>query len=117
MNVFYLGFLRAFLLTLVVEGVAILVIFKRKKYVYYSVLCNLLTNPALNLLLSVSVIFFGAGAYYPVLVPAEIVVVFVEAAVYDYICGFGMKKAVMVSAFLNMISFAAGIFLNSAVLA
>ena len=111
MSAFYIGILRVFLLTLLIEGVAIFFVFLRKKYVYYSVLCNLLTNPTLNLLLSISVIFFGARAYYPVLIAAEIAIIFIEAGVYNYICGFGMKKAVMVSAFLNILSFTAGLLL------
>jgi len=100
------------LLTVAVEGSAVLIIFRQKEYGYFCLLCNLLTNPALNLLLLVFVSLFGARVYYPVLIPAEIAVVFIEAAVYNYICRFGMKKAIMLSAFLNSISFAAGVLIN-----
>ena len=113
MSVLYLGILRAFLLTVVIECAAVLIIFRQKEYVYYCVLCNLLTNPTLNLLLSIFVSLFGVYSYYPVLIPAEIAVVFIEAVVYDYICGFGMRKAVKLSAFLNAISFTAGVLLNN----
>jgi len=113
MSVLYLAILRAFLLTAAIECAAVLIIFRQKKYAYYCVLCNLLTNPALNLLLSIIVSLFGTSAYYPVLIPAEIAVVFIEAVAYDYICGFGMGKAVKLSAFLNAISFAAGVLANN----
>jgi len=108
----YLEFLWTLLLTIIIESAAILVIFRRKKYIYYSVLCNLLTNPAMNLLLAASIATLGAGAYYPTLVIAELAVIFVEAAVYKYICGFGVKKSVMLSTFLNALSFTTGILLN-----
>ena len=112
MSVLYLAILRPFLLTVAIECAAVLIIFRQKEYVYYCLLCNLLTNPAMNLLLILFVSIFRMSVYYPVLIPAEIAVVFVEAVVYDYICGFGMRKAVILSAFLNAISFAAGILLN-----
>ena len=105
----YLVFLWSLLLTIAVEGAATLIIFRRKIYVYYSVLCNLLTNPAMNLLLAGTIWLFGGSAYYPALVVAELAVVYVEAAAYMYICGFRMKKAVILSAFLNALSFIAGI--------
>ena len=107
-----LRFFIYLLLTFMVEGVVILIIFRRKKYVYYSVLCNLLTNPALNLLLTVSSILFGVRIYGLALVILELAVVIVEAAVYNYICGFGIKKSAILSAFLNALSFAAGILVN-----
>ena len=107
----YLVLLRSLLLTAAVEGTAALMIFRRKKYLYYSVLCNLLTNPAMNLLLAVTVRQLGAAAFSPALVVAELAVVYVEAAVYTYICGFGMKKSVMLSAFLNALSFITGLLL------
>ena len=136
----YIELLWDLLLTIIIEGAAIMVVFRVKrfgnkflmtlgfpaqntmdaslpsrkrlyKYAYYSLLCNLLTNPAMNLLLAVSLGIFGNGAYYPTLVMAELAVVFVEAIVYNYICSFGIKKAALLSAFLNTLSFAAGILM------
>ena len=112
----YLVFLLNLMLTAAAEGAAVFIIFRRKEHVYYSILCNLLTNPALNLLLAGSVRFLGESAYFPVLAAAELAVVFTEAAVYKYICGFGMKKSVILSAFLNSVSFATGILMNSFIL-
>jgi len=106
-----LELLWALLLTLIIEGAAVLIIFRRAKYVCYSVLCNLLTNPALNLLLALSVNIFGGRAYYPLLITSELAVIFIEAAVYRYICGFGTRKSVLLSAVLNALSFAAGLLL------
>jgi len=112
MSVLFLAILWPLLLTVVIECSVILVIFRQKKYVYFCLLNNLLTNPALNLLLLLSVNLFGLRAYYFVLIPVEIAVVFIEAAVYNYICGFGMKKAILLSLFLNAISFTVGALIN-----
>ena len=108
----YLVFAGYLLLTVIIEGVAVALLFRQMQYVYYSLLCNLLTNPALNLLLLLFVKQFGENMYIPVLLLAEVAVVFVEAAVYKYICGFRMSKALLLSAFLNVLSFAAGLALN-----
>lgn len=108
----YLGILWSFLLTVLIEGAVIFAIFRRKKYVYYSFLCNLLTNPALNLLLALAMTLLGARVYFPALLLAELAVVCVEAAVYKYICGFGAGKSVILSAVLNALSFAAGFLVN-----
>ena len=105
-------FLLYLLLTIAVEGAAILIIFRRKKYVYYSVLCNLLTNPTMNLLLKTSVWLLGSGVYFYAMVLLELAVVAVEAYVYYYICGFGLRKSAILSAFLNALSFAAGLLLD-----
>jgi len=109
----YLGVLWVFLLTVVIEGTAILIILRRKKYVYYSILCNMLTNPALNLLMHFSVRLFGVSVYYPMLAVLELAVVFVEAAVYNYICGFGMRKSLLLSVFLNALSLTCAILIDA----
>ena len=108
----YLILLGYLLITVTIEGAAILIIFRQKRYVYYSFLCNLLTNPALNLILLITVRTLGEGSYYPTLLLSEIAAVFIEAAVYNYLCGFGMRKSLLLSAFLNTLSFAAGVLIN-----
>jgi len=107
--VIYLLFLGYLLATIIIECTAVLIIFRKKAYAYYCLLCNVLTNPALNLLLLVYVNYFGMRAYYPVLAVAEIAVVFIEAAVYNYLCRFGWLKSIMLSAFLNALSLSAGL--------
>ena len=107
----YFELFKAFLLTLVAEGVAVMILFRRKEYFYYCVLCNLLTNPAMNILLALSLRLFGREVYYIALIIAELTVVLIEAAVYNYICGFGIRKAAILSLFLNILSFSAGILL------
>ncbi len=106
----YLTFLLWLLLTIIIEGAVILLIFRRRKFVYYSLLCNVLTNPALNLILLVSVYSFGISTYYPVLFLCEIIVVLVEGFVYKYICGFRFSKSIILSIVLNACG--AGLIIN-----
>ena len=108
----YLVFLAYLLVTVLVEGAAIFILFRRRDYVYYSLLANLLTNPALNLLLLLSVNLFSEAAYYPTLLVTELAAVLIEAAVYCYLCGFKFPKSLALSTFLNLLSFAAGLILN-----
>jgi len=108
----YLIFLVCLSTTIIIEGLTILILFKRKDYIYYSVLCNLLTNPAMNLALLLSVYYFGANAYYLTLVTAEIIIVFVEAKIYTMLNDFKIKKAIMLSVLLNTLSFLAGLLVN-----
>ena len=96
-----------------VEGAVIFVLFRRKDFVYYSVLCNLLTNPAMNLLLLISVRMLGENLYFTLLILAELAVVFIEAAVYKYLSGFRLLKCIALSALLNVLSCAAGVLINA----
>ncbi len=105
---------RALALTSAVEGLLVLLIFRRWRYVYYSVLCNLLTNPALNVLLSLGVFALGAYVYTPLLILLELAVLLIEAYVYRLLCGFSSARALTLSALLNASSFCAGLLIQKA---
>jgi hypothetical protein len=102
---------KNFVLTVLIEGLLILVLFRRRDYVYFSFLCNLLTNPALNIFVFAFGGFFGIHYYYVYVIALEIIVVVVEAYVYNYLCGFGYKKAGLLSLLLNGVSFGVGLLL------
>ncbi|MBP7402839.1 MAG: hypothetical protein KBA30_09505 [Clostridia bacterium] len=85
-----------------------LALFRRWDFVYYSLLGNLLTNPALNLLLLLAVRMAGAAAYWPALAVLEAGAVTVEAVVLRMLCGFSPCRALIVSLMLNVLSFGAG---------
>lgn len=107
----YLIFVRNLVLTVLIEGAAVGVIFRRWKEVYYSLLCNLLTNPALNLLIILLVSGFKLP-YWPVVAVLEITAVVVEAVVYLLLCdGLTRLKAALLSLGLNGLSFAVGTLL------
>lgn len=108
----YLVFLWALGLTILVEGAAMALLFGKRRYVYCSLLCNLLTNPALNLLLLLAVNGLGADAYAPALFLLEFAVVLVEGYVIRLLCSFSRRKALAVSLLLNALSFLAGLLIQ-----
>jgi len=72
-------------------------------------LANLLTNPALNLLLTLATGALGRAAYAPALAALECAAVLAEAGVFAALCGIGGKRALWMSLALNAASFAAGL--------
>ncbi|MBQ8563371.1 MAG: hypothetical protein IJ443_05745 [Firmicutes bacterium] len=115
----YLVFAWNLALTVLVEGVAIGLLFRRRDYMYYSFLANVVTNPAVNLLLCFCVGSLGLS-YWPVLVVLEITAVAVEAYIYGKICDFdaglrGWLAAGGVSVLLNLLSWGTGNVINDLV--
>lgn len=100
------------LLTVALEGGALWVFPRDKKLVWYSFLCNLLTNPAANLLMALLVLWQGAGMYLPALVYLELLVVAAEAFVYRLLVGWPWKKAGLCSLGLNGFSCGVGLLLQ-----
>ena len=108
----YLIFAWNLALTVAVEGTAMGMLFRRRDYIYYSFLANVITNPSVNLPL-----FFCAGnlgwSYWPVLAVLEITAAAVEACIYGRICDFGTGwhrwlTAAGLSLLLNLLSYGAG---------
>ena len=105
---------KCLLLTIAAEGIIIVIFTKDVKMLWRSVLCNLLTNPALNgilFLLTGFGIISTAEAYYVMLAVMEIIVVAVEALCYRLMCSWNFGKALAVSAALNAASFAVGLLI------
>lgn len=103
------NFVLCLVVTIIVEGIVIFIKYGRKDYVYYSLLCNVLTNPILNLLLCVLVLVLGSEIYMIALMILEIIVVIVEAYVYKILCHFLDKEALKVSLLLNISSYLIGL--------
>lgn len=101
--------------TVIIEGAIIALLFRRRDYVYYSLLGNALTNPALNLALVLVTTYIGKAMYYPALALLEVSAVLVEAFVLKKLCGFKAAKALWVSALANAVSFYTGLLLQSIV--
>lgn len=97
--------------TLLVEGAIVALWFRRRDYVYYSALCNLLTNPALHLALMAAVRLAGMAYYTTSLIALEALVVLIEAWVLKRLCGFSLAKALLVSCVVNAASFLTGLLL------
>lgn len=105
----YLAFAGALVLTVLVEGAVAGAWLHSWHGVYVSFLCNLLTNPLLNLLLWLGCRAFGQAAYGWMLAPLELAVVAVEAALMGSLCGLTRKRAALLSLTMNAASFSAGL--------
>lgn len=101
-------------LTVFAEGVLTAIWFKNGRMVYFSVLCNLITNPALNILVIAAVSAFGAAAYVPAVTLMELAVVAVEAYIWRSLCRFSWGKALWIAFITNLLSFGAGLAAQSA---
>jgi len=86
--------------------------FKSKQFVYYIFLCNLLTNPALNLITLAVGQMFGAFWYKVAQIILEAAVVIIEARIISALCSFAVKKSIMISFALNSISYSIGLLIS-----
>lgn len=107
----YIEFLFNLLLTILIEGIVIFLLFRKLEFVYYSMLCNILTNPALNLILLLATSFLGASCYSAALLILESLAILVEAYVLKLLCRFTYKKAIAVSGLMNILSCTAGLLI------
>jgi len=104
--------LVALILTILVEcGLSLL--FRQRKLTYCVLVCNLLTNPLMNLLLIVVSVFFAREVYFVVLGFLELAVVGVEAFIITLMTETKPRKAVLLSLFFNASSFGVGLLLQA----
>lgn len=101
---------RNLLLTVLIEGALVFLCFRKAGLIYRSLLCNLLTNPALNLAM-LYVLRSAPGFYWIALLLLESAAVLVEALVYRKTTDWSVRRALLVSLLLNGCSCAAGFIL------
>lgn len=102
-------------LTVLIEGALVLVLKKRGRTLYHSVLINVLTNPILNLILLFLANFIPLPTvpyYYIVMALLEVTVVITEGYLYYKMRDFCFKKAFFASLVLNTLSFTIGILIS-----
>ena len=114
MNPFFI-IVRNLLLTVLIEGVLVLVFVRKSETLYHSVLVNMLTNPVVNLAL----IFWGSFVplpavpyYYIATAFLEVAAVIMEWVLYYKMGDFALKKAFFASFFLNAASFFFGFLIQ-----
>jgi len=100
--------LWAFLLTQIIECAAVLC-FRSKQLVYCVFLCNLLTNPLMNLLLWLCCTFWGRQYYWLSLGVLETAVLFTETFVIKLMMKYSVRRAFLISLLINGVSLLAGI--------
>ena len=99
--------------TILIEGCVVLAAKRSFKWLYYSVLCNMLTNPLLNLALLAVLIFSRANpaVYYICVGAGECVVVAAEYALYRAMSREKWSTCLLVSFVANLLSFLSGFIL------
>ncbi len=103
--------LRNLILTVLIEGVLVIIFTKRKSTAYHSVLVNTLTNPLVNItliLFSSFAVLPVAPYYYILLAILEIAAFITEGILYNKMGDFSLKKAFFASFLLNASSFGMG---------
>ncbi len=103
--------LRNLLLTAAVEGAAIALIFRRWNVLFYSVLANVLTNPALNVLV-LALCGPLSLPYVPVVALLELAAVAAETWAYHELIPLPWPRSAALSIFLNALSFGTGLLLQ-----
>ena len=114
MNPFFI-LIRNLLLTVLIEGLLVLIFARKRETVYHSVLVNMLTNPLVNLFLMIwasAAIIPMEPSYYILTAVLEITVFVTEAFLYYLMGDFGIKKAFFVSFFLNAASYSFGLLIQ-----
>jgi len=103
--------LGALSLTIVIEcGLAL--VFRSRQLTYSVLLCNLLTNPLLNLVLLLYRVLSGHPLPFAALVLLELAVVGVEAYIISAMTSFKPKQSFMLSLFFNTASFGIGLLIH-----
>ena len=103
--------LRPLLLTIAVECSIILLIYRRFKYAYYVMLLNVLTNPALNLIMLFYFTYKGYTGYYMLLYVLEAAVVITEGLIFARLADKKAWEGLVVSMALNMSSYLFGVWI------
>ena len=88
-------------------------LFRKPRFVFYSLLWNMATNPALNVCLMVATAYLGA-AYVPAAVVGEICVFIIEAFLIRALLELSLRKALLLSLLVNAASLLVGLALTLA---
>lgn len=105
--------LFALAVTIVIEGIVMLGLTRTMRWVYYNLLCNMVTNPVLNLAVTIILRITGGGrpAYWACVVIGEAAVVVSEAELYHVMTGEKRGKCYLRSFVTNGISYGCGLWI------
>lgn len=107
MQLFY-----ALLVTLVIEAPVMFALSRSENWVFCNILCNLVTNPILNITLLLVLKYTGKSTIYTLcVVIGELLVLFSEMLLYRAMTGEGWGKCFTRSLITNGMSFGIGLLL------
>ena len=111
----HLAWILLFLVVTVLVECGLSLLFRSRELTYCVFLCNLLTNPLVNLLLILYSAYFPQEYYVIALAILEIAVVGVEAFIIALMTGMRPPKALLLSLFFNAASCGVGILFQKGV--
>lgn len=104
--------LYALLLTIFIEAIAMFALTRSSSWVFYNLLCNLVTNPSLNVALLLLLWFSASSTVYFIAVTiGEILVLTAETVLYKLLTSSGYRTCFIRSLITNLCSFLFGLFL------
>lgn len=103
-----MAMIYALVLTIIIEGVAMFILTRSKEWVKCNILCNMVTNPILNISLFVLVYFTGLSWYSLGVFIGEAIVFTSEALLYKLMTGKGILKCIIYSVITNALSLVLG---------
>ncbi len=107
----YIYFFVALLMSEAIEIFTALLLYRSRKLIYCIFLCNLLTNPPLNLITLIIQKNSGETGYLASIIVGELAVVIIEGIVITKLYTGDFKRALVVSFLLNTVSFIAGLLI------
>lgn len=105
--------LTACLFTCIIEIIPLVFVKgDKRKWISTSIICNVITNPIINILMILlSLVIFNNVLLCVLLILSEIAIIVFEAFLYYNIMDASVKKCAIVSTVCNFISFTLGIIL------
>lgn len=101
--------------TCIIEMIPFLFLKNCSKWIKTSFLCNLITNPIINLILALLTLLVTNNVIFILIAIAlEIAVIIFEAFIYYNVLDENMRKCIILSILSNILSFGVGLLLSNA---
>lgn len=111
-NIFFI-LLYCLVLTIIIEGLVAFILGLRKKDLLITVLTNIATNPLLNAISILLLVYIGYRSYRIGVIVMEILVVFAEGLIYKFSLDYKKINPFILSLILNVVSYVSGLILNN----
>lgn len=102
---------KALVMTVLLESIAIIYFKPRKRVLLAGLLGNILTNPLVNLVAITVGIKWGGTVYVIAVLCCELLAIIVEAKVYRVLTGLTVRRCFMISIIANCLSYFIGLML------
>lgn len=103
-------------LTCIIEMIPLIFLKKRGKWIITSFLCNVITNPIMNIILAILAVYVtNLAVYIGIVIVLEIAVILFEAFIFYNVMDESKRKCIIVSIVINTCSFLIGFLITYAI--